>query len=122
MAVRLGYAEKKYWLFLSSDKNILSDLTARFDAAPDEVAALSSKQPAGKDFTRRFGGRQSKDEKLSGVGQNGRRRSKEDNDCEALNKAFAEMCKDGTYDKLAKKYFDFNVTANNLPPLRRAQW
>ena len=28
---------------------------------------------------------------------------------EALNKAFAEMRKDGTYDKLAKKYFDFNV-------------
>ncbi|MCV4932590.1 histidine ABC transporter substrate-binding protein HisJ, partial [Escherichia coli] len=28
---------------------------------------------------------------------------------EALNKAFAEMRKDGTYDKLAKNYFDFNV-------------
>ena len=28
---------------------------------------------------------------------------------EALNKAFAEMRADGTYDKLAKKYFDFNV-------------
>ena len=27
----------------------------------------------------------------------------------ALNKAFAEMRADGTYDKLAKKYFDFNV-------------
>ncbi|MDO2321460.1 transporter substrate-binding domain-containing protein, partial [Escherichia coli] len=35
---------------------------------------------------------------------------KEDNELrEALNKAFAEMRKDGTYDKLAKKYFDFNV-------------
>ncbi|SUB70240.1 Histidine-binding periplasmic protein precursor [Pluralibacter gergoviae] len=28
---------------------------------------------------------------------------------EALNKAFAGMRADGTYDKLAKKYFDFNV-------------
>jgi histidine transport system substrate-binding protein len=28
---------------------------------------------------------------------------------EALNKAFAEMRKDGTYEKLAKKYFDFDV-------------
>ncbi|CNJ37508.1 histidine-binding periplasmic protein [Yersinia enterocolitica] len=27
----------------------------------------------------------------------------------ALDKAFAEMRKDGTYDKLAKKYFDFDV-------------
>lgn len=35
---------------------------------------------------------------------------KEDNELrEALNKAFAEMRADGTYDKLAKKYFDFNV-------------
>ena len=35
---------------------------------------------------------------------------KEDNERrEALNKAFAEMRADGTYDKLAKKYFDFNV-------------
>ena len=28
---------------------------------------------------------------------------------EALNKAFAEMRADGTYEKLAKKYFDFDV-------------
>ena len=28
---------------------------------------------------------------------------------EALNKAFAEMRADGTYEKIAKKYFDFNV-------------
>ena len=35
---------------------------------------------------------------------------KEDNELrEALNKAFAEMRADGTYEKLAKKYFDFDV-------------
>ena len=28
---------------------------------------------------------------------------------EALNKAFADMRADGTYEKLAKKYFDFDV-------------
>jgi len=28
---------------------------------------------------------------------------------EALNKAFADMRADGTYEKLAKKYFDFHV-------------
>lgn len=34
--------------------------------------------------------------------------SKEDNElCEALNKAFAEMRADGTHEKLAKEYFDF---------------
>lgn len=27
----------------------------------------------------------------------------------ALNKAFAEMRKDGTYDKYAKQYFNFDV-------------
>lgn len=27
----------------------------------------------------------------------------------AIDKAFDEMRKDGTYDKLAKKYFDFDV-------------
>lgn len=27
----------------------------------------------------------------------------------ALDKAFAEMRQDGTYDKLAKKYFNFDV-------------
>ena len=61
----------------------------------------------GKDY--QFGGPSIKDEKLFGVGT-GMGLRKEDNELrEALNKAFAEMRKDGTYDKLAKKYFDFNV-------------
>ena len=43
---------------------------------------------------------------------------------EALNKAFAEMRKDGTYDKLAKNISILTYTANNSSPLRafRAQW
>ncbi|HHG2122722.1 histidine ABC transporter substrate-binding protein HisJ [Klebsiella pneumoniae] len=91
--------------------NIYSDLTAgRIDAAfQDEVAASEGflKQPIGKDY--QFGGPSIKDEKLFGVGT-GMGLRKEDNELrEALNKAFAEMRRDGTYDKLAKKYFDFNV-------------
>ncbi|MDU4267009.1 MAG: transporter substrate-binding domain-containing protein [Enterobacter hormaechei] len=84
--------------------------TYRIDAAfQDEVAASEGflKQPVGKDY--KFGGPSIKDEKLFGVGT-GMGLRKEDNELrEALNKAFAEMRADGTYDKLAKKYFDFNV-------------
>lgn len=91
--------------------SIYADLLAgRIDAAfQDEVAASEGflKTPAGAAF--QFGGPSIKDEKLFGVGT-GMGLRKEDNELrEALNKAFAEMRKDGTYDKLAKKYFDFNV-------------
>ncbi|EOV0608317.1 histidine ABC transporter substrate-binding protein HisJ [Cronobacter sakazakii] len=91
--------------------NIYSDLTAgRIDAAfQDEVAASEGflKQPVGKGY--QFGGPSIKDEKLFGVGT-GMGIRKEDNELrEALNKAFADMRADGTYEKLAKKYFDFNV-------------
>lgn len=91
--------------------NIYSDLTAgRIDAAfQDEVAASEGflKTPVGKDY--KFGGASVKDEQLFGVGT-GMGVRKEDNELrEALNKAFAEMRADGTYEKLAKKYFDFDV-------------
>ncbi|AFJ46340.1 histidine ABC transporter substrate-binding protein HisJ [Shimwellia blattae] len=92
-------------------ENIYSDLVAgRIDAAfQDEVAASEGflKQPVGKDY--QFGGPSIKDEKLFGVGT-GMGVRKDDTELRAaLNHAFAEMRKDGTYDKLAKKYFDFNV-------------
>ena len=82
--------------------NIYSDLTAgRIDAEG------FLKQPVGKDY--KFGGPSVKDEKLFGVGT-GMGLRKDDNELrEALNKAFAEMRADGTYEKLAKKYFDFDV-------------
>ncbi|BDH45066.1 zinc transporter [Salmonella enterica subsp. enterica serovar Choleraesuis] len=91
--------------------NIYSDLTAgRIDAAfQDEVAASEGflKTPAGKGY--QFGGPAVKDEKLFGVGT-GIGLRKDDTELRAaLNKAFAEMRADGTYQKLAKKYFDFNV-------------
>lgn len=91
--------------------SIYADLTAgRIDAAfQDEVAASEGflKQPVGKDY--QFGGPSIKDDKLFGVGT-GMGLRKDDTELrEALNKAFAEMRKDGTYEKLAKKYFDFDV-------------
>ena len=91
--------------------NIYSDLTAgRIDAAfQDEVAASEGflKQPVGKDY--KFGGPSVKDEKLFGVGTGMGLRTEDNELREALNKAFAEMRADGTYEKLAKKYFDFDV-------------
>lgn len=91
--------------------NIYSDLTTgRIDAAfQDEVAASEGflKQPVGKDY--QFGGPAIKDEKLFGVGTGMGLRKGDDELREALNNAFAQMRADGTYQKLAKKYFDFNV-------------
>lgn len=90
---------------------VYQDLTAgRIDAAfQDEVAASEGflKQPAGKDYA--FAGPAVKDEKIFGVGT-GMGMRKDDTDLKvAIDKAFDEIRKDGTYDKLAKKYFDFDV-------------
>lgn len=91
--------------------SIYADLAAgRIDAAfQDEVAASEGflKQPVGKNY--QFGGPSIKDDKLFGVGT-GMGLRKDDNELrDALNKAFAEIRKDGTYDTLAKPYFDFNI-------------
>jgi histidine transport system substrate-binding protein len=90
---------------------VYQDLTAgRIDAAfQDEVAASEGflKQPAGKEYA--FAGPAVKDEKIFGVGT-GMGMRKDDADLKAaIDKAFDSMRKDGTYDKLAKKYFDFDV-------------
>ena len=90
---------------------IYSDLAAgRLDAAfQDEVAASEGflKQPAGKEYS--FAGPSVKDKKYFGDGT-GIGLRKDDTELKAaFDKAFNELRKDGTYDKLAKKYFDFNV-------------
>ncbi|SNY63099.1 lysine/arginine/ornithine ABC transporter substrate-binding protein ArgT [Enterobacter sp. CC120223-11] len=90
---------------------IYSDLAAgRLDAAfQDEVAASEGflKQPAGKDFA--FAGPSVKDKKYFGDGT-GVGLRKDDTELKAaFDKAFDSLRKDGTYDKMAKKYFDFNV-------------
>ncbi|MGD8105386.1 lysine/arginine/ornithine ABC transporter substrate-binding protein ArgT [Pantoea sp. FN0302] len=93
---------------------VYQDLNAgRIDAAfQDEVQASEGflKQPVGKDYA--FAGPAVKDDKIFGVGT-GIGLRKEDSELKAaIDKAFAEMRKDGTYDKIAKKYFDFNVYGN----------
>lgn len=91
--------------------NIYSDLTAgRIDAAfQDEVAASEGflKQPAGKDYA--FAGPSVKDKKYFGDGT-GIGLRKDDTELKAaFDKALGELRKDGTYDKMASKYFNFNV-------------
>ena len=90
---------------------IYSDLTAgRLDAAlQDEVAASEGflKQPAGKDYD--FAGPSVKDKKYFGDGT-GIGLRKDDAELKAaFDKALGELRKDGTYDKMASKYFNFNV-------------
>ncbi|WP_435927283.1 lysine/arginine/ornithine ABC transporter substrate-binding protein ArgT [Dryocola sp. BD613] len=90
---------------------IYSDLAAgRLDAAfQDETAASEGflKQPAGKEFA--FAGPAVKNKQYFGDGT-GIGLRKDDAELKAaFDKALAEMRKDGTYDKFAKKYFDFNV-------------
>ena len=90
---------------------VYQDLNAgRIDAAfRDEVQASEGflKQPVGKNYA--FAGPAVKDDKIFGVGT-GMGLRKDDADLKAaIDKAFNDMRKDGTYDKIAKKYFDFNV-------------
>ncbi|WP_142502179.1 lysine/arginine/ornithine ABC transporter substrate-binding protein ArgT [Klebsiella sp. 2680] len=90
---------------------IYSDLEAgRLDATfQDEVAGGVGflKQPAGKDFS--FAGPTVRSIKYFGVGTGIGLRKGNDELKAAFNKAIGDMRKDGTYDKLAKKYFDFNI-------------
>lgn len=90
---------------------VYADLASgRIDAAfQDEVAGSDGflKQPPGKDYT--FAGEAVKDDTFFGVGT-GIGLRKDDTELKAaLDQAFTEMRKDGTYDKLARKYFDFDV-------------
>jgi histidine transport system substrate-binding protein len=90
---------------------IYADLdSGRIDAAfQDEVAGSEGflKQPVGKNYA--FAGEAVKDDTFFGVGTGMGLRKDETELREVLNKAFAEMRKDGTYDKFAKQYFDFDV-------------
>ncbi|RLM24874.1 histidine ABC transporter substrate-binding protein HisJ [Brenneria alni] len=90
---------------------IYADLiSGRIDAAfQDEVAASEGflKQAVGKDYE--FAGPAVKDDKYFGVGTGMGLRKTDTELKAALDKAFDEMRKDGTYDAFAKKYFDFDV-------------
>ncbi|KVM18429.1 ABC transporter substrate-binding protein [Burkholderia ubonensis] len=75
------------------------------DAVQADIGFL--KTPRGKDF--QFVGTDLDDPKTLGSGA-GIGLRKEDTDLKAkIDKAIGDMRKDGTYDKIAKKYFDFDV-------------
>lgn len=95
----------------SNQDLIYSDLAAgRLDVAlQDEITASEGflKQPVGKDFA--FAGPSMKSIKYFGDGT-GIGLRKEDTELKAaFDKALAAMRADGTYNELAKKYFDFDV-------------
>jgi lysine/arginine/ornithine transport system substrate-binding protein len=90
---------------------VYADLVnGRLDAAfQDAVAANDGflKQPQGKGFA--FAGPEVNEVKYFGVGA-GIGLRKADTALKAqLNKALADMIKDGTYATIAKKYFDFDI-------------
>lgn len=90
---------------------VYADLVnGRLDAAfQDAVAAGEGflKQPQGKEFA--FSGPEVNDVKYFGVGA-GIGLRKDDTALKTeMNKAIADMLKDGTYQKLAAKYFNFDI-------------
>lgn len=94
-----------------SQDQVYADLVnGRLDVAfQDAVAANEGfiKQPQGKGFA--FAGPEVNEEKYFGVGA-GIGLRKTDTALKAqLNKALADMIKDGTYATIAKKYFDFDI-------------
>lgn len=109
---------KAYWAKAGIDvvsyqtqDQVYQDLVAgRLDAGfQDEVAGSYGflKQPQGKGFA--FAGKEVFDEQLFGKGTGiGLRKSDTDLKMK-LNTALAAMIKDGTYKKIADKYFDFDI-------------
>lgn len=94
----------------SQDEANLDMLAGRVDLLlADSIALLEGflKTDKGKDFE--FVGPELRDKRWFGEGA-GIAVRKEDTDLkEALNKAIAAIRADGTYDKIAKKYFDFDI-------------
>lgn len=93
---------------------VYADLkSGRLDASlQDSVEVDESflKKPEGKGFA--FAGSTIKDDKIFGVGA-GIGVRKEDGDLKkALNDALAGIQKDGTYKKIMKKYFDYDISGN----------
>ena len=75
------------------------------DAVQAEIGFLKTPRGAGFDFV----GKDLDDPKILGNGA-GIGMRKEDTDLKAkIDKAIADIIKDGTYKKLEKKYFDFDV-------------
>ncbi|MCM7515683.1 lysine/arginine/ornithine ABC transporter substrate-binding protein [Enterobacter hormaechei] len=94
-----------------SQDDIYSDLTAgRLDAAfQDEVAGSYGflKQPAGKNYE--FAGPAVTDINIFGVGVGIGLRKEDSSLQQAINEAFASLRADGSYKKIADKYFSFDI-------------
>ncbi|KUM01969.1 ABC transporter substrate-binding protein [Chromobacterium subtsugae] len=93
---------------------VLADLTAgRLDASLQDAVQADMgflKKPEGKGFA--FAGKDLVDPQTLGEGA-GIGLRKEDTDLKAaIDKAIAGMLKDGTYKKIEKKYFSFDVYGN----------
>jgi len=90
---------------------VYNDLVSgRLDASFQDESAGSFgflKLPLGKDYA--FAGAAVKDLEFFGVGTGLAVRLGDTELKAAFDKGLAEIRKDGTYDKLAKKYFDFNI-------------
>lgn len=91
---------------------VYADLkSGRLDASLQDSVEVSEsflKKPEGKGYA--FAGPTIKDDKIFGVGA-GIGVRKEDGDLKkALNGALASIKKDGTYKKIMKKYFDYDIS------------
>lgn len=116
-SIQEAYANK-YWrksginvVSYPTQENIYSDLTAgRLDAAfQDEVAGMYGflKSAAGKNYD--FAGPAVLDKDIFGVGVGmGLRKDKPELQ-QAVNEAFKSLRADGTYKKIADKYFSFDI-------------
>lgn len=94
----------------TQDEANLDVVAGRVDALLADVVALNEgflKTDSGKDFE--FTGPEFTDAKWFGPGAGIAVRKQDKDLTEALNKAIAAIRANGTYDTIAKKYFDFNV-------------
>ncbi|MDW6004826.1 ABC transporter substrate-binding protein [Vibrio mangrovi] len=90
---------------------VYADLVnGRLDAAFQDAVAASDgflNRPVGEHFA--FSGPEVNDEKYFGVGAGIGVRKTDQALKNKMNAALAEMLKDGTYDAIAKKYFNFDI-------------
>ncbi len=109
---------KKHWQALGvelvsypSAEAVYADLVVgRLDATLDDATVVTEallNKPQGKDFS--LVDPQVKDDVIFGPGTGIGVRKQEDKLLEQLNGAITAIRSDGTYDQLAKKYFNFNV-------------
>ena len=94
----------------TQDEANLDAVAGRVDALLADIVVLSEgflKTDQGKDFE--FTGPEFNDPKWFGPGAGIAVRKQDKDLTEQLNKAIAAIRANGTYDAIAKKYFDFNV-------------